>query len=62
MKPLGSNRHRNGNGQPTLADLILTVSEITRNDELTAHVIADLINSQRVRVGGSYRDCRVVVR
>lgn len=61
MKPLGSQSPRDGNGQPTLADLVATVSEITRNDELTAHVVADLINTQRVRVEGPYRHRRVVV-
>jgi hypothetical protein len=47
--------------QPTLAELILTVSQITRNEELSALIVADMINSQQVRLGGEFQGRRVVV-
>lgn len=47
--------------QPTLAELILTVSQITQNEELSALIVADMINSQQVRLGGEFQGRRVVV-
>lgn len=47
--------------QPTLAELIVTVSQITQNEELSALIVADMINSQQVRLGGVFQDRHVVV-
>lgn len=46
---------------PTLADLISTVNELTRDEQLGAYIVADLINSRKVRLEGQFQGCRVVV-
>ena len=46
---------------PTLADLISTVNDLTHNQQLSAFIVADLINSRQVRLEGSYHGRRVVV-
>ncbi|HUK82435.1 MAG TPA: hypothetical protein VLZ12_07390 [Verrucomicrobiae bacterium] len=57
------NGHKsNGGTQPqTLADLIATVSNLTQNEQLSAYIVADMINSRQVRLEGEFRDRRVVV-
>ena len=57
------NGHKsNGATQPqTLADLIATVSNLTQNEQLSAYIVADMINSRQVRLEGEFRDRRVVV-
>ena len=46
---------------PTLADLIATVSKLTRNQRLAALVVADMINSGKVRIEGQFQNRQVVV-
>jgi len=46
---------------PTLADLIATVNELTRDEQLGAYIVADLINSRKVRLEGQFEGRRVVV-
>ena len=53
--------HPNGNRQPTLAQLLATVNQFTHNDRLSALIVADLINTGRVRFEGRYHKRRVVV-
>ena len=50
-----------GHRPPTLADLIATVSNLTRNQRLAALVVADLINSGKVRIEGQFQNRQVVV-
>ena len=45
----------------TLAHLVATVSELTHNDELTALIVADMINSRLVKLNGDFQGKRVVV-
>jgi len=44
-----------------LAELIAAVSELTANERLSALIVADMINSGKVRLGGQYRGRRVVI-
>ena len=46
---------------PTLAELISTVNELTRDEQLGAYIVADLINSRKVRLEGQFRGHDVVV-
>ena len=46
---------------PTLADLIATVNELTRDEQLGAYIVADLINSRKVRLEGQFEGRRVIV-
>jgi hypothetical protein len=46
---------------PTLADLVCTVTQLSRNEQLAAFIVADLINSRKVRLEGVFRGRRVVV-
>jgi hypothetical protein len=46
---------------PTLADLISTVNQLTRDEQLGAYIVADLINSRKVRLEGQFHGRRVVV-
>jgi len=46
---------------PTLAELITTVNELTRDEQLGAYIVADLINSRKVRLEGEFRGHRVLV-
>jgi len=46
---------------PTLAELINTVNELTHDEQLGAYIVADLINSRKVRLEGEFRGQRVVV-
>jgi hypothetical protein len=46
---------------PTLADLIATVNQLTRDEQLGAYIVADLINSRKVRLEGQFRGQRVIV-
>jgi hypothetical protein len=50
-----------GRNNPTLAELIATVSQMATNERLSALIVADMINSGRVRLGGSFRGRRVIV-
>jgi hypothetical protein len=49
------------NGQPTLADLIATVSQLTQDERLTALIVADMINSRQVRLEGNFQGRRVEI-
>jgi hypothetical protein len=46
---------------PTLAELISTVNELTRDEQLGAYIVADLINSRKVRLEGEFQGRRVVI-
>ena len=46
---------------PTLADLIATVNQLTRDEQLGAYIVADLINSRKVRLEGQFHGQRVIV-
>jgi hypothetical protein len=46
---------------PTLQDLVAAVYSVADNEKLSAVVVADLINSGRVRLHGDFRNRRVVV-
>jgi hypothetical protein len=46
---------------PTLAELISTVNELTHDDQLGAYIVADLINSRKVRLEGQFHGQRVIV-
>jgi len=46
---------------PTLAELISTVNQLTRDEQLGAYIVADLINSRKVRLEGQFHGRRVVV-
>ncbi len=59
MKPRAANSKRNSG--PTLADLVTTVTQLTHNERLGAFIVADMINSQLVRLEGQFHGRRVVV-
>jgi hypothetical protein len=59
MKSNGSKPHRDSN--PTLAELIATVTQLTRDERLSAYIVADMINSRQVRLEGSFHGRRVVI-
>lgn len=61
MKRIGTKTHR-ARPQTTLADLVATVSKLTHNDRLGAYIVADMINSNLVRLEGQFHGQRVVVR
>jgi hypothetical protein len=63
MKDNGSIPHsdRRTEIQPTLADLVSTVSQITKNERLSALIVADMINRKQVKLEGDYRGQRVIV-
>ena len=46
---------------PTLAELISTVNQLTRDEQLGAYIVADLINSRKVRLEGEFQGHRVIV-
>jgi hypothetical protein len=46
---------------PTLAELISTVNQLTRDEQLGAYIVADLINSRKVRLEGEFQGHRVLV-
>lgn len=46
---------------PTLAELISTVNQLTRDEQLGAYIVADLINSRKVRLEGEFHGRRVIV-
>jgi hypothetical protein len=45
---------------PTLGELISTVNELTRDEQLGSFIVADLINSRKVRLEGEFQGRRVV--
>jgi hypothetical protein len=45
----------------TLAELVATVNHLTHNERLAAYIVADMINSHQVSIGGQFRGRRVVV-
>ena len=51
----------NRESTPTLAELISTVNQLTRDEQLGAYIVADLINSRKVRLEGEFSGRRVVV-
>jgi hypothetical protein len=46
---------------PTLAELINAVNQLTRDEQLGAYIVADLINSRKVRLEGDFQGRRVIV-
>lgn len=46
---------------PTLAELIAAVNQLTHDEQLGAYIVADLINSRKVRLEGEFHGQRVVV-
>ncbi|HUI07815.1 MAG TPA: hypothetical protein VL486_12505 [Verrucomicrobiae bacterium] len=46
---------------PTLGELISTVNQLTRDEQLGAYIVADLINSRKVRLEGEFEGRRVVI-
>ena len=46
----------------TLLELIQVVSEAARNDEEVVATVADLINSGRVRLCGTFAGARIALR
>jgi len=51
----------NRESTPTLAELISTVNQLTHDEQLGAYIVADLINSRKVRLEGEFHGQRVVV-
>jgi hypothetical protein len=51
----------NQKNPPTLADLIATVNQLTRDEQLGAYIVADLINSRKVRLEGQFQGHNVIV-
>jgi len=49
------------NNPPTLAELLDIVTKLTHNERLSALIVADMINSRQVRLGGPYEGRRVLV-
>ena len=45
---------------PTLGELISTVNQLTCDEQLGAFIVADLINSRKVRLEGEFQGRRVV--
>ncbi|NQU10161.1 hypothetical protein HQ590_05190 [bacterium] len=45
--------------RPTLGELVLTVNKLTHNTRLSAAIVADMVNSQMVRLEGSFQGQRV---
>jgi hypothetical protein len=45
---------------PTLGELIVTVNQLARDEQLGAYIVADLINSRKVRLEGDFQGRRVV--
>ncbi|MEI6082841.1 MAG: hypothetical protein WCS70_00920 [Verrucomicrobiota bacterium] len=45
----------------TIADLVMTVSKLTRDERLGAYIVADMINARLVRLEGKFHGRRVVV-
>jgi hypothetical protein len=46
---------------PTLQDLVAAVYSVAQDDQLSATVVADMINSGRVRLHGDFKGKKVVV-
>ena len=46
---------------PTLQDLVAAVYSVAHDEQLSATVVADLINSGRVRLHGDFKGKRVVI-
>ena len=46
---------------PTLAELIATVNQLTRDEQLGAYIVADLINSRKVRLEGQFHGHDVII-
>ena len=61
MKRIQKHVVRSKSPQPTLQDLVAAVYSVTQHDQLSATVVADLINSGRVRLHGEFKGKRVVV-
>jgi hypothetical protein len=49
------------NRPPTLAELVATVAGLTHNRRLSAVIVADMINSRKVRLEGLFHGRRVVI-
>ena len=60
MKRNGQKNNR-ARTQTTLADLVATVSKLTHNERLSAYIVADMINSNLVRLEGQFHGRRVIV-
>lgn len=59
MKRNGSKTHTDR--QPTLAELIETVTQLTQDERLSAFIVADMINTRQVSLGGNFEGRRVVI-
>ncbi len=46
----------------TLGELIAAVNQLTHNQHLGAYIVADMINSRKIRLGGEFQGRRVVFR
>ena len=57
-----TNHSRNRrNPHPTLAELVATLDQLTHNEQLTAFIVADMVNSRLVQLGGLFRGKRVII-
>jgi hypothetical protein len=45
----------------TLAELVAIVDRLTRDERLTAYIVADMINTHQVSLEGQFQGRRVVV-
>jgi hypothetical protein len=45
----------------TLAELVAIVDKLTHDDQLTAFIVADMINTRQVSLEGQFQGRRVVV-
>lgn len=50
-----------GKTPPTLQDLVAAVYSLAQDDQLSATVVANMINSGRVRLHGDFKGKKVVV-
>ena len=49
------------NSPPTLQDLVAAVYSVAQDDQISAAVVAGLINSGRVRLHGDFKGKRVLI-
>ena len=59
MKRNGSKANRTP--RTTLAELVAIVDRLTRDERLTAYIVADMINTHQVSLGGQFQGQHVVV-
>jgi hypothetical protein len=61
MKRRTKTTARGRTAPPTLQDLVAAVYSVAQDEQLSATVVANLINSGRVRLHGDFKGKRVVV-